>query len=135
MIAATELRLVLVTPETTLFDESVRSVTFPLFDGQMGVLPGHTPMVGRLGAGELKFEGSGGSGSYFIDGGFAQIKGSVISILTHRATGAEEIDLDEAEKKLADVQQQIPIGDEAIETKLAELDRARRLRDIGRRRK
>lgn len=39
MIAATELRLVLVTPETTLLDESVRSVTFPLFDGQMGVLP------------------------------------------------------------------------------------------------
>lgn len=135
MIAATELRLVLVTPETTLFDEPVRSVTFPLFDGQKGVLPGHTPMVGRLGAGELKFDGSGGSGSYFIDGGFVQIKGSVISILTHRATGAEDIDLDEAEKKLAAVQQQIPIGDEAIEAKLAELERARRLRDIGRRRR
>jgi F-type H+-transporting ATPase subunit epsilon len=39
MIAATEIRLVLVTPETTLLDQNVRSVQLPLFDGSMGFCP------------------------------------------------------------------------------------------------
>ena len=85
MIAATQLQLVLVTPETTLLDEPVRSVVFPMFDGQMGVLPGRAPAVGRLGTGELVMEGDSGTQRYFVDGGFVQIKGSVVSILTHSA--------------------------------------------------
>ncbi|MEZ6055877.1 MAG: ATP synthase F1 subunit epsilon [Planctomycetaceae bacterium] len=94
MIAATTLRLVLVTPETTLFDVEVTSVQFPLFDGQVGVLPGRAPMVGRLGAGELKYTSAKGEGRFFIDGGFAQIKGQVVSVLTHKAIAVSEIDLD-----------------------------------------
>ncbi len=43
MIAPTQLRLIVVTPETTLLDEPIRSVRFPLYDGQMGVLPGAYP--------------------------------------------------------------------------------------------
>ena len=92
MIATTELRLVLVTPETTLLDQSVRSIQLPLFDGSMGVLPGRAPVVGRLGRGELKFEATGSSKSYFIDGGFIQIKGSVVTLLTNRAIPADQID-------------------------------------------
>ncbi len=75
MVAPAELQLVVVTPETTLLDESVRSIQFPLFDGQMGVLPGRAPAVGRLGAGSLTFETSAGEKRYFVDGGFVQIKG------------------------------------------------------------
>ncbi len=100
MIAATELRLVLVTPETTLLDQSVRSIQLPLFDGSMGVLPGRAPVVGRLGRGELKFESSSGSKSYFIDGGFIQIKGSVVTLLTNRAVGSADIDPAAAQRAL-----------------------------------
>lgn len=100
MIAATELRLVLVTPETTLLDQSVRSIQLPLFDGSMGVLPGRAPVVGRLGRGELKFETSEGSKSYFIDGGFIQIKGSVVTLLTNRAVGSADIDPAAAQRAL-----------------------------------
>ncbi len=126
MIAATQLRLVLVTPETTLLDEPVKSLQFPLFDGQIGVLPGRTPMVGRLGAGELRLQTERGESHYFIDGGFAQIKGSVVTLLTNRAIPAKDIDLAAAEKSLQDVMAQKPTTDEGFAEKQADLERARR---------
>ena len=46
-MAETALQIVLVTPETTLLDAPVRSLQFPLYDGQAGVLPGRAPVVGR----------------------------------------------------------------------------------------
>jgi F-type H+-transporting ATPase subunit epsilon len=128
MIAVTQLRLVLVTPETTLLDEPVRSLQFPLFDGQMGVLPGRAPMVGRLGAGELKVESAGGSTRrYFVDGGFVQIKGSVVSLLTHRAVPADAIDEQHAAADLAEALQQVPTTDAAIDQKQERVERARRM--------
>ena len=81
-----DLRLVIVTPETTLLDEHVSALRFPLYDGQIGILPGRTPLVGRLGTGELRLTGTSGTEkSFFVDGGFVQVKGGVVSILTDRA--------------------------------------------------
>jgi F-type H+-transporting ATPase subunit epsilon len=128
MIAATELRLVLVTPETTLVDEPVRALQFPLFDGQMGVLPGRAPLVGRLGAGELKIELiAGGTRRYFLDSGFVQVKGSVVSLLTHRAIPVEQIDAVQAKADLDEALQQVPTSDAAIDEKLKRVERARRM--------
>lgn len=100
MIAPTELRLVLVTPEKTLLDTPVRSVRFPLFDGQFGVLPGRAPVVGRLGQGELRFEAGSTTEQYYIEGGFVQIKGGVVTLLTSRAIAAEDIDAAAAQRDL-----------------------------------
>jgi F-type H+-transporting ATPase subunit epsilon len=128
MIAATELRLVLVTPETTLVDEPVRALQFPLFDGQMGVLPGRAPLVGRLGVGELKIDLiAGGTKRYFLDGGFVQVKGSVVSLLTHRAIPVDQIDATKAKADLAEAMQQVPTGDVAIDEKLKRVERTRRM--------
>jgi F-type H+-transporting ATPase subunit epsilon len=128
MIAATDLRLVLVTPETTLVDEPVRALQFPLFDGQMGVLPGRAPLVGRLGAGELKIDLiAGGTRRYFVDGGFVQVKGSVVSLLTHRAIPVEQIDVAQANADLDEALQQVPTSDAAIDEKLKRIERARRM--------
>ncbi|MFV0446102.1 MAG: ATP synthase F1 subunit epsilon [Planctomycetaceae bacterium] len=132
MIAATELRLVLVTPETTLLDEMVRSIQFPLFDGQIGVLPGRAPLVGRLGLGELKFSSSGGDGCFFIDGGFAQIKGQVVTILTNKAVAAEKISRDSAEEELAAANELKPTSSEGFADKQHAIDRARKLIAMGR---
>jgi F-type H+-transporting ATPase subunit epsilon len=48
----------------------------------MGVLPGRVPLVGRLGYGELKITQAAGEEYYYIDGGFVQIKGRVVTLLT-----------------------------------------------------
>ncbi|MCA9056000.1 MAG: F0F1 ATP synthase subunit epsilon [Planctomycetaceae bacterium] len=133
MIAATELRLVLVTPETTLLDRMVRSIQFPLFDGQIGVLPGRTPLVGRLGLGELKYTSSEGEGRFFIDGGFAQIKGQVVTILTHSAQPVDAIDAAAAEAALESANALKPTTEDGFAEKQHALDRARKLIELGRR--
>lgn len=133
MIAATQLRLVLVTPETTLLDEPVKSLQFPLFDGQVGVLPGRTPMVGRLGIGELSLRTESGERSFFVDGGFVQIKGSVVTLLTNRAIPAEKIDAAAAEQALQAAQALKPSSEEGFAQKQANLERARKQLDLRRR--
>jgi F-type H+-transporting ATPase subunit epsilon len=127
MIAATELRLVLVTPETTLLDQSVKSLRFPLFDGQIGVLPGRAPLVGRLGTGELKFDTASGSEQFFVEGGFVQIKGSVVTLLTSRAMPIAAIDVSQAEKDLAAASAAIPHDALGFAQKQHAQDRARRM--------
>ncbi len=94
------LRLVLVTPETTVLDERVEALRFPLYDGQIGILPGRAPLVGRLGYGELHITEAGVTKSYFVDGGFVQVKGSVVSLLTNRAQPAKTLDSKQAENEL-----------------------------------
>ena len=133
MIAATELRLVLVTPETTLLDQLVRSIQFPLYDGQIGILPGRAPLVGRLGLGELKYTSSKGEGSYFIDGGFVQIKGQVVSVLTHKAIASNAITVAQGEQELAAAQAIEAKTDAEFAEKQHALDRARKLIALGRR--
>src|SRR5579863_649223 len=97
MAPQTNLRIVLVTPETTLVDEPVDSLRFPLYDGQIGILPGRAPLVGRLGYGELQITTTGTKKSYFIDGGFVQVKKGVVSVLTNRAQVADSLDPKQAE--------------------------------------
>ena len=45
--------------------------TLPLYDGELGVAPGHTPMIGRLGYGELRIVFEGQTARFYVDGGFA----------------------------------------------------------------
>ena len=132
MVAPADLQLVVVTPETTLLDEVVRSIQFPLYDGQMGVLPGRAPAVGRLGAGELSFETGQGERRYFVDGGFLQIKGSVVTLLTNRAFPVEQIDTAAAQAEYDAAMQMKPTDDAGFELKQKSLDRARKMLAIKR---
>ncbi len=126
-MAVKELQLVLVTPESTLLDEPVSALRFPLYDGQIGVLPGRAPMVGRLGYGELKITAAGGQRSYFVDGGFVQVKGSVVSILTNRSMTADEIDPAGAEEQLTTASARVPTTDAEFAAKERDQQRARRM--------
>ena len=96
-----DLSLVLVTPERTLFDRAIASVRVPMFDGAAGFYPGRAPLVGRLGIGELRLtDAAGATESYFIDGGFVQVKGPVVSVLTNAAVPVAEISRKAAAAKL-----------------------------------
>lgn len=131
MSSAREMHLVVVTPETTLFDEPITALQFPLFDGQAGILPGRAPMVGRLGYGEMKATLPGGDAHFYVDGGFVQVKGSVVSILTSRAIPVHEIDSDEADELLKDATSRVPTTDAEFESKDRDLERARRMKALA----
>ena len=120
------LRLVLVTPETTLLDEPAESLRFPLYDGQIGILPGRAPLVGRLGYGELRIKTTTGMQSFFVDGGFVQVKHEVVSLLADRAQPAKTLDAKQAENELQVALQRRPTNDVEFVEKDKDLMRARR---------
>ncbi len=132
-MAADRLQLVVVTPETTVLDQEVASLRFPLYDGQIGILPGRAPLVGRLGYGELRLTDASGSHSYFLDGGFVQVNGSVVTILTDAALPAQEIDTEKASEQLTEFNSLIPTSDEAFSAKQRDVDRARQMLAMGKR--
>src|SRR5580692_584387 len=86
------LRCVVVTPERTVLDQLAEFVALPLFDGELGVLPGHSPLIGRLGYGGLRTRKGSETHHYFVDGGFAQVRDNVVTVLTNRAIPAAAID-------------------------------------------
>jgi len=133
MSTGDKLRLVIVTPERTLLDEPVSALRFPLYDGDIGILPGRLPLIGRLGSGELKLTSSSGERSFFIDGGFAQVQGSVISLLTHRAIPLADLTVAEAEKQLATAGAKTAKGEAEVTAKLADQQRARRMLALAQR--
>ena len=87
-----ELHCVIVTPEKALLDEVADFVAVPMFDGELGVLPGRAPLIGRLGYGELRFRRGLEIRRFFVEGGFVQVRANTVTVLTPRAQRAEEID-------------------------------------------
>lgn len=85
------IQCVVVTPERTELDVTAESVTVPLFDGEMGILPGHSSLVGRLGFGLLRIKSSGQSQIYFVEGGFVQVANNVVSVLTDKLVASSQI--------------------------------------------
>src|SRR4051812_33013211 len=94
------LQCIVVTPEATVIDAQADFVALPLYDGEVGIAPLHSPMIGRLGYGELRIDSAGGSARYYIDGGFVQVADNVVSVLTNRAVPAASIDAAVAEEQL-----------------------------------
>jgi F-type H+-transporting ATPase subunit epsilon len=91
--------LVIVTPERQLLRETVVQVTIPGADGQLGILPGHAPLITELGIGEMNYRGkSGDSGTLAIISGFAEVLGDRVTVLAETAERPEEIDVARAEE-------------------------------------
>ena len=127
-----ELSLVLVTPERTLFDRPVASIRVPLFDGSAGFYPGRAPLVGRLGIGELRLtEASGAVESYFIDGGFVQVKGSVVSVLTNAAMPTAELSRKVAVAKIDEANAERSKSDAEFASSSRRLEKARKMLSLA----
>lgn len=89
---AKSVQCVVVTPERIVLDEAVDFVALPMYDGELGVLPRRAPLIGRLGSGELRIRRGATVRRFFVDGGFAQVRDDVVTVLTPRAIPAEQID-------------------------------------------
>lgn len=96
-----QLNCIVVTPEQTALDQKAEAVVLPLYDGEIGILPGHSPMIGRLGFGELRIRVDGQDRRYYVDGGFAQVANDVVSVLTNRAVPADRVDEKAAQDQLS----------------------------------
>lgn len=98
-----QLTLRIITPERIALDEPVVSVRLPGVDGSIGVLPRHAPMIAALDFGVLSYTRPGGTeGRIFVSGGFAEVRGDTLRVISRAGEKPEEIDESrarEAEKR------------------------------------
>ncbi|MBN1912496.1 MAG: ATP synthase F1 subunit epsilon [Pirellulales bacterium] len=127
------LQCIVVTPETTLRDTPAEFVALTLYDGEVGIAPGHTPLIGRLGAGEMRITQDGKTERYYVESGFVEVLNNTVSVLTSRAVPADRIDeaaaveqLDTARSRPANTPELMAIRDRSVAQGRAQLRVARR---------
>lgn len=116
-----QLKVVVVTPEKAAFEGAADFVVLPMFDGELGVLPGRAALIGRLGAGELRLKTGAAATRFYVEPGFAQVQANVVTVLTAKAVKAETVTADAA-AQAATTAEALPSGT-AVER--ANKDRAR----------
>lgn len=73
-----------ISPEAVLFEGTTDTVVAPAFDGEVGILTGHAPMMTLLGMGELRV-GAGGAQRFQVSGGFLQVVDDTVRVVTEHA--------------------------------------------------
>jgi F-type H+-transporting ATPase subunit epsilon len=88
----------IVTPEKTVFEDTIDQITLPTQEGEITVLPEHIPLIAVLAPGELVIKQSGKEIAMAVSGGMIEVRKNEITILADTAERAEEIDLARAEE-------------------------------------
>lgn len=83
-----DLRVVVISPERTLFEGAADSVIAPAWDGELGILRGHAPLMALLGSGELRVRRGGDTERFHVAGGFLQVLDDVVTVLSEQAESA-----------------------------------------------
>ncbi len=104
---AERLQLDVITPERRLLSEAVDAVTVPGAGGELGILPGHTPLISQLQTGVLSYTQGGAVRRLLVSGGFVEVNANRVSVLADLAETPDEVDTararterDDAERKL-----------------------------------
>jgi F-type H+-transporting ATPase subunit epsilon len=104
------LHLEIVTPERLAYSDDVDMVLVPGIEGELGILPHHTPLVSLLGLGELKIRKGGQEESFAIAGGFLQVRPDKVVVMAETASMASEIDLEKAQEARKEAERALESG-------------------------
>lgn len=88
--------LEIVTPEKVTLQAEVEFLVVPAFEGELGVLPGHTPLLAQLQPGVLRITQAGSITPFAISGGFVEVTPQRVAVFAETAEMAEEIDIERA---------------------------------------
>ncbi len=94
------MKCVLLSPERALFDGEASSIQLPAYDGGMGILPKHAPMIGRLGDGFLVLSTPQGAQTFLVFDGFYRILKDTVTILCADALPEREVTPEAAEEEM-----------------------------------
>ena len=103
----TKMQLQIVSADRSLVNEQVDEVEIPGADGYFGVLPGHTPLLALLGAGELWYRQGQDKHYLLIAFGFAEVQPERVTILAQIAERADEVDVARAQAALKRAQERL----------------------------
>lgn len=124
---ADKIQLEVVTPERRVLAEPVDMVTVPGLGGELGILPGHTPLISQLQTGVLTYVQEGRSFPLHVSGGFVEVRDDHVSVLAEIAERPEEIDASRAKLSREKLEKQLNAwsgSDEELETARVEFDRS-----------
>jgi F-type H+-transporting ATPase subunit epsilon len=79
------LKVSVISPEAVLFEGETNSVVAPAYDGEVGILTGHAPLMALLGDGQLRL-GQGSGPNFTVSGGFMQVLNDNVRVVTEKAT-------------------------------------------------
>ena len=124
---AEKIQLEVVTPERRVLAESVDMVTVPGLGGELGILPGHTPLISQLQTGVLTYVQDGKSNQLHVSGGFVEVRDDRVSVLAEVAERPEEIDAARAKLSRDQLEKQLNAWsgtEEDFEVARAKLERS-----------
>jgi len=131
-------RLDIVTAEQAVYSDDVDTVIAPGIEGQLGILPHHTPLMTMLQPGELRVKRGGEEFSLAISGGFLEVRPDRVIVLADAAERVEEIDVaraEEAKRRAQERLQERPPELDVARTEAALRRALARLQVVERRRK
>ena len=98
MALPTKIQLEIVTPDRALAREEVDEVVVPGSDGELGVLPGHTPLLAMLKVGEIWYRQGSEKHYLAVAFGFVEVLPDRVTILAQVAERPQDIDIERAER-------------------------------------
>ncbi|MTH54012.1 F0F1 ATP synthase subunit epsilon [Bacillus mangrovi] len=86
-----------VTPDGPVYDAEVEMVSVKAQSGELGILPGHIPMVAPLKIGAVRLKKGGSTELVAVSGGFIEVRPDNVTILAQSAEASEDIDVERAQ--------------------------------------
>ncbi len=102
------MKLEIISMERVLLRDDVDMVVAPAWDGEVGILPNHAPMITMLQPGEVRIRKGGEEQYIFVSGGFLEVRDNRVVILSDIAERAEEIDIEEARRRAEEARKEMP---------------------------
>lgn len=110
------LHLEIVTPDKVVLNTTADYIGVPGITGQFGVLPHHVPMLCALGVGGLYYRTANTAEQIFVSGGFVEVSGNVVSVLTETAERAADIDVTRAQAAKKRAEERLASQAENVDT-------------------
>lgn len=118
---ANTIRLEIVTPERSVYNKDVEMVIARATDGDIGILPGHAPLIAGLAIAPLRIKTGDGEEQLAVTGGFIEVQPEKITILAAAAETAEEIDAKRAQEAKERAEGRLKSGNSDIDVARAEI--------------
>jgi F-type H+-transporting ATPase subunit epsilon len=126
---ARSFKVVIVTPDRTAFEGEAVSATIPGQAGYLGVWANHAPLVAAVSPGlvTLRTDDAGNEQKLAVGGGFVEISGNVVNLMTDTCEMAGEIDVARAQKALERARERLSHVEASLDREQARLDQSRAL--------
>ncbi|KAA0548590.1 F0F1 ATP synthase subunit epsilon [Bacillus sp. BGMRC 2118] len=115
------IKVSVVTPDGPVYESDVEMVSTKAKSGELGILPGHIPMVAPLAIGTVRLKNEGNTELVAVTGGFLEVRPDKVTVLAQAAELGSEIDVTRAEEAKKRAEQRLQSNDSSTDTRRAEL--------------